>query len=675
MRPIRFALRPAACAALALALVSCNTSRKESATAAPKLRPMNLVLVTLDTLRADRLHCYGNTRIETPTLDRLAQRGVLFEKAVAQTPLTPPSHASIFTGTYPYVHKVRNTGGFVLQAPNLTLAEILQSQGWDTAAFLGSAVLKKAFGFNQGFATYDDQMPKPASGDTMHEDPDRPAGEVISHALAWLSAQSGKPYFLWVHLFDPHLPYEPPQPFRDKYKDDLYDGEAAYTDHELARLMDAVEKKSPNTLVVVVADHGESLSEHGEYTHGIFLYDATLHIPFLIAGPGVPAGTRVKQQVRTIDVLPTILELMGGKPPAACQGVSLRPAFTGQAVPTTYSYAETLYPKMNMGWSELRGVRTPQWKYIRAPRPELYDLNADPGEKQNVIDTHPKEFRELEAQLKVLSGSAAGSVEKVETSLMDQRSMEQLKSLGYLSGFAPKEVELNGKGADPKDRLNVLKAFEYAAGSRSHGVPLPRRMAYLKQAVAEDPANASVYYYLGAEYERAGRYDDAMQLYQGALAKGVRNAKLYSRVADLYLRQGKKDEAISAYEKAAQFNPSDFDSQANMATAYLEKGRVPEAERVFRFILENEQNAAAYNGLGLIAIGKRDLAAARTHFESAVALDPDMVEAQLNLGLIYKMAGDLPRARACFQAFLAKASRAQYGQIIPKVKEELAAMP
>jgi choline-sulfatase len=670
MRIICFAL-----ALLVLALASCKTARKDSTGAGPKLRPINLVLVTIDTLRADRLHCYGNDRIETPTLDRIAQRGVLFEQAVAQTPLTPPSHASIFTGTYPNVHKVRNTGGFVLQASNVTLAKILQGRGWDTAAFLGSAVLKKAFGFSQGFATYDDRMPKPARGDTMHEDPDRPAEVVVSHALDWLSAQSGKPYFLWVHLFDPHLPYEPPQPFRDKYKDDLYNGEVAYADHELARLMDAVEKKSPgNTLVVVLADHGESLAEHGEYTHGIFLYDATLHIPFLIAGPGVPAGTRVKQQVRTIDVLPTVLELMGGKPPAVCQGVSLRPAFTGHAVASEVSYTETLYPKMNMGWSELRGVRTPHWKYIRAPRPELYDLTADPGEKTNVIDAHPKEFRELEAQVKTLSGAGTGDVEKVETSFMDQRSMDQLKSLGYLSGFAPKEVELNGKGADPKDRVGVLKAFEYAAGSRSHGVSLPRRMEYLKQAVAEDPSNAAVYYYLGAEYERAGRYGDAMQLYQGALAKGVRNGKLYSRVADLYLREGNKDEALSAYEKAARFNPSDFDSQANMATVYLEKGRAPEAERVFRWILENEQNAVAYNGLGLIAIGKRDFAAARAHFESAVALDADMAEAQLNLGLIYKMAGDLPRARSCFETFLAKAPRAQYRQIIPKVKEELAAM-
>jgi arylsulfatase A-like enzyme/Tfp pilus assembly protein PilF len=637
---------------------------------------MNLVVVTIDTLRADRLHCYGNQEIETPALDALAQRGALFEDAVAQTPLTPPSHASIFTGTNPNVHHVRNTGGFVLQASPAPLATILQSQGWDTAAFVGATVLKKAFGFNRGFDVYDDQMPKPEKSLEEIEYPERRASVVVDHAMGWLNSQSGKPFFVWLHLYDPHEPYNPPAPFRDKYKKNLYDGEVAYTDQQLGRFLDAVAKKSPagNTLIVVLADHGEGLGEHGEFNHGIFLYDATLRIPFMIAGPGVPAGVRVRQQARTIDVLPTVLELMGSKAPSGVQGVSLIPAFSGKSVATDYSYEETLYPKMNMGWSEMRGVRSSKWKYIRAPRPELYDLAQDPGEKVNVIDSHPKEFRELDAQLKALSPTGANGVEKVASSQVDSQTMAQLKSLGYLSGMAPSEVELNGKGADPKDRLATLQAFQTALGPGSRSVPGARRIEILRKALADDSQNPSLFFYLGAEYEKAGQYGAAMEVYQNAERQGISNGRLMARMGDLSLRAGKRDQAIAAYEKAAQFNPTDTGSQVNLATAYLESGKLADAERCYRWVLTIEENAAAYNGLGLVAIQRQDGPSARGNFERAVALDPDLVEAQLNLGLIYRDSGDIPRAKACFQAFIAKAPRAQYGQLIPKVRAEVASM-
>ncbi|MGE5648222.1 MAG: sulfatase-like hydrolase/transferase [Acidobacteriota bacterium] len=660
-------------AAIAASFVACKPKTPQ---AGAKLRPLNVVVVTVDTLRASRLHCYGNDKIETPTFDRLAQKGVLFESAVAQTPLTPPSHASIFTGLYPNVHQVRNTGGFALQPSSVTLATLLQKQGWDTAAFIGASVLKKTFGLNQGFTVYDDQMPKAEESREEREYPERKAGIVVDHALAWLNAQSGKPFLLWVHLYDPHMPWEPPSPFREKYKNDLYDGEVAYTDQQLGRLLDGVAKKSPadKTLVVVLADHGESLGDHGEFSHGVFLYDATVRIPFLMNGPGVPAGLRVKHQARTVDVLPTVMDLLGGKAPAAAQGVSLVPAFSGKDPGATYSYEETLYSKINMGWAELRGIRTARWKYIRAPKPELYDLAQDPGEKTNVIESHPKEFRELESQLKTLSRTGKGDTEKVTANVMDKQSMEQLKSLGYLSGVAGREFELTGKGADPKDRLASLEALQLSMGPGSEKTPPARKIALLRGALGTDPENPSLYYQLGAEYEKGGRYEQAMGVYTEAQQKGVRNGKLLSRMGDLYLRSGRKDEAIGAYEQAAQFNPSDYESQTNLATAYLEKGRVEDAERVFRWVLTVDQYAPAYNGLGLIAIQRRNIPEARTHFEQAVALDPELIEAQLNLGIIYKMAGDIPRARTCFEAFLAKATRARYGEVIPKVKDELASM-
>lgn len=662
-----------------LCLASCRSTAKGPASGnTVALRPLNIVVVTIDTLRPDHLHCYGYTKIETPVLDNLARQGVLFENAVTPTPLTPPSHASIFTGQYPNTHHVRNTGGFVLQSSSRTLAKILQEQGWDTAAFIGSAVLKKVFGFNAGFSVYDDQMPKPGKGDEFREDPERRAGEVVDRAIAWLTQQSGKPFFLWVHLYDPHQPYRPPTEFARKYQDHRYDGEIAYTDQQLGRLFDVLNHKSgpEKTIVAVLSDHGESLGEHGEYSHGIFLYDATLRIAFLMSGPAIPKGARIKQQVRSIDFLPTLMELMGGKAPERAEGASLAPVFSGKAADrSAVSYAETLYPKMNMGWAELRGIRTDRWKYIRAPRPELYDLTQDPGEKSNVIRQHPAEVQRFEAHLRAaIAPHGDGTSEKVETSLVDERLMSQLKSLGYLSGFAPRAYELNGQGADPKDRVEILRLLEEAESPDSK-LSDARRLEALKKALDADPKNPSLYYQLGGRYERSGRYQDAVKLYRTALERGIDSGRLHSRIADLSLRAGKRDEAIAEYEKAAQFNPTDLDSQTNLATAYLESGRVDDAGRVFQWVITTDpDHAAAQNGLGLIAIQRHDGTAAKRHFERAVQLNPGLLEAQLNLGLIYKAEGNREGARACFQTFLAKASRAQYGNIIPKVREELTAL-
>jgi arylsulfatase A-like enzyme/Flp pilus assembly protein TadD len=654
------------------ALLSCSRPRTSSnQPAAQAMRPFHVVLVTIDTLRPDHLHCYGDSKIETPTLDSIAAGGALFENAVTQTPLTPPSHASIFTGLYPTVHHVRDTGGFIL-GPSTTLATILHQQGWDTAAFVSSAVLKKLFGFSQGFAVYDDQMPKPSNSRDVVEDPERRAGDTVDRAIHWLDAQSGKPYFLWVHLYDPHQPYQPPSPFKEKYRDRPYDGEIAYADHELGRLFEAVHKKSPaeKTIVAVMSDHGESLGEHGEYTHGVFLYDATLRIVFLLSGPGVPAGVRVKQQARTVDFLPTVLELLGGKAPASIQGASLLPSFAGSETPTAVSYAETLYPKINMGWAELRAIRTNHWKYVRAPKPELYDLSQDPAETTNVIQAHTAERERFEAQLKAVVGG--DGAEKVGTSSIDQHTLDQLRSLGYVSGSSVRTFSLTGQGADPKDRVGILKLIALAEDPAAH-TPDSRRIELLQQAVKEDPGDPDLYYQLGAKYEKAGRHAEAIRLYREAIGKGIQDARLHSRIGDLMLRAGKKDEAIPEYEKAASMNPADTASQTNLAVAYLEMGRLPDAERVFHWVITTDpQSAAAFNGLGLISIQKSDPGSARGYFEKAVQMDPDLIEAQLNLGLIYRMAGENAKARSCFEAFLAKAPPAQYGEMIPKVREALA---
>ncbi len=298
-------------------LLSCRSARRDDrarADASGPLHPLNVLVVTIDTLRPDHLQCYGNQKIETPVLDGLARRGVLFENAVAQAPLTPPSHASIFTGQYPTVHHVRNTGGFALPSTARPLARILQEQGWDTAAFVSSVALKKAYGLGNGFAVYDDQMPRPGNRQEVSEEPVRRAGATVDQAIAWLGAQSGKPWLLWVHLYDPHRPYDPPAELRAKYEGRPYDAEIAYDDQQLGRLFEAVNRKSPpaNTIVALLSDHGEGLTEHGEFTHGVFLYDSTLRIAFLMAGPGIPAGRRLKQQVRSYRLSADVARADGG---------------------------------------------------------------------------------------------------------------------------------------------------------------------------------------------------------------------------------------------------------------------------------------------------------------------------------------------------------------------------
>lgn len=658
-----------ACFAALLALVACRQPEKSAQTTAqPRL--LNVVLVTIDTLRPDRLGCYGYTKAATPNLDKLARNGALFENAVTHVPLTAPSHASIFTGTYPPVHKVRDNGGFVLDGPQATLAEILQRKGWDTAAFIGASVLKRSFGFSRGFTLFDDQMPKLEPGQPSGDYAERRAGAVVDKAADWLRGQTGRPYFLWVHVFDPHSPYDSPSPFREQFRGRAYDGEVAYTDRELGRLFDAVARKpgSENTLLVVLSDHGESLQDHGEFSHGVFLYDATLRIACILSGPGIPKGARVKQQARAVDVLPTILDFIGEKPLAYAQGASLVPAMNGKPDPNVWSYAESLYPMINMGWAELRGIRTNRWKYVRAPKPELYDLSSDPAETANVFEEHPEEVKALEARLR----SVAADGEKVETAMIDRRTMEQLKSLGYVGGSSHAQYTLQSKGTDPKDRTDVLRLLYLAispdwAGKTSERIPL------LRKALAKDPGNPTIYYHLGDEYSKAGRIVDAINLYEQGARHGIGEAWLYSRLGNLYIQRGNRQEAIAAFENAARRNPSDCESLSDLGMAYLDTGRPADAERVYKWCLATgDAFAPAYNGLGLAAVEKRDMAAARGYFEKAVQADPDLLEAQLNLGRSYKMIGANTRARECFEAFLAKATPAEYGAIIPRIKAELA---
>lgn len=313
------------------------------------------------------------------------------------------------------------------------------------------------------------------------------------------------------------MPYTPPRPFREEYGTHPYDGEIAYVDQQLGRLFDVLRKKAPNnTIIAVLSDHGESLGQHGEYTHGVFLYDSTLRIVFMMSGPRIPAGMRIKQQVRSIDFLPTVLGLMGGKAlvPSRVQGTSLVPLFSGNPVDTAISYEETLCPKINMGWSELRGIRTDHWMYIRAPKPELYDLTQDAGETTNVIQQYPLQAARLDSILNgIISTDVHGKTEKVKMSLISRATEQELDSLGYLSAYSPRTYDLTGKGIDPKDEMDILKLL-YEAEDPMSTTSETRRLELTRQALAKDPTNLVIYYVLGELYRKEHQYTEAINIYR-----------------------------------------------------------------------------------------------------------------------------------------------------------------
>jgi len=655
--------------ALFLCLSACRHHEPARASAAP--RDANVLLVTLDTTRADHLSCYAPGHARTPHLDALAARGVRFLHATAQVPLTLPSHASIMTGAYPTVHGLRDMGGFVLDKSHPTIASITQAAGFSTAAFVGSRVVAKHFGLANGFDTYDDDMgEEKEEGKLPGVFPERRASVVTDRALEWLKQNGRSRFFLWVHYYDPHAPYDPPEPYKGQYARSPYDGEIAYMDEQVGRLLALLESEglAARTLIIAIGDHGESLGDHGEMNHGIFLYDSTLHVPFLLAGPDVPSGKVIAEQVRSIDVHPTVMEFLHLKPSPQAQGVSLWPLIEeGKLVHSNYSYGETLYPRTYMGWSELRAMRTNTWKLILAPHPELYNLERDPGETQNLMAKFPAEGDQLQNQIWEVAASEAHA-KKVTTVPVDEQTRQELESLGYVSGGSSHEIQLGTQAPDPKDRIGALRILDEVATTLNHH-DYSRAAELMQEGLRQDPANPLAYTYLAIAFERMGQLTRATEVLRQAVDLHIATDTIYARLGKSYLRLHELDKAVDAMSRANLINPTDLDNLRNLGTAQLQFGRVNEAEKAFKAItLQNDHYSPAYNGLGLVAIQRGDGDSARADFEKAVALDPTEVEPLLNLGVLFDKAGDKSQALRYYQQFLDKASPKDYGDLIPKVR-------
>lgn len=615
---------------------------------------LNLVVVTLDTTRADRIGSYGDPRAaETPAFDRLAREGTLFERAMTSAPLTLPAHATMFTAQFPPAHGVRDNGGFFLSPDATTLAEHLRSSGMRTGAFVGAFVLDSKWGLDQGFERYADDFDLTKVRGMSLASVQRPANEVVDLALLWLDTVKQERFFAWLHFYDPHTPYVPPEPFASRYAGRPYDGEIAFTDAQLGRVVDFLETRGllERTIIAVLADHGESLGEHGEGTHGFFIYESATRMPFVIRAPFERTqARRVADPVRTVDLTPTLLDLLGlSALPAPVSGTSLAPLMTGDRLELNLDgYAEAMYPLHHYGWSPLRALRAGRFKLIDAPRPELYDLEQDPSETQNLFQERAAlgqrmqtELRALEAQL---SASATAEAAPVD---VDPEIRERLAALGYVGSFVASSSSPNTNRADPKDKIELFNLMS-TARDRAKEAPegaFKEVVALLHQVVQADPQVVDAWFNLGNEYFKQERFTEAIRYFKRALELKPDYDLALINMANSYRALGQEEAALAGYEHYLRVDPKNAWVHYQIGEICLDRDDLPCAEaRFYKAIEIDPKVASARNALGALAFKRGDAATAEKHIRAALADKPDVRLAHFNLGLMAEASGDTTKA-------------------------------
>jgi arylsulfatase A-like enzyme/Tfp pilus assembly protein PilF len=679
--------------ALLVAAAGCrgrpgDTAAGGSSPSVPSRRP-DVLLITIDTLRFDAVGFDGNRQVETPVLDRLASRGVVYANAHAHNVVTLPSHANILTGLLPYQHGLRDNTGFRLDETTATLATMLQEKGYATAAFVGAFPLDSRFGLGRGFEVYDDKYPR---GKTPldFEMPERPATAVIAGALAWWNEKRSSPRFLWVHLYDPHAPYRPPPPYGEKYRGREYLGEVAATDAALAPLLDPIrDAKDAPTLVIVTADHGEALGDHGEQTHGLFAYEATLHVPLVVSFPGVLAPGRSTEFVRHVDIAPTILAAAGVAKPAALTGASLLAA--SKSRPT---YFESFSTALNHGWAPLRGMIADGRKFVDLPVPELYELAADPAETRNLAAAQPDELRRLARLLPV--ESALGHARRPDAS---PEEIARLRSLGYLSGSAAVKTSYTADD-DPKNLIGIDRRLHDSVDLYQRG-KLDEAIRVARAVVQERPGMEAGYENLGFLLRRADRTDEALRVYREAVQRGAASEELKVFFALALCEGGRAPEALALLSPLA--GSSDPETANALGIALSDSGRPADAVKAFeRTLLLDPDFGQAVQNLGIVRLRSDDPTGARDLFrralamdaelprawnglgvalarlgddrgaidawKRAVALDPGLYDALFNLGLTAGRAGMRREARAALERFVATAPAVSYRADIARAR-------
>src|SRR6266851_10464338 len=585
----------------------------------------NVVVITIDTLRADHLGCYGDQQIRTPNIDSLAADSVRFERAYTPVPVTLPAHTVLFTGTYPLLSGIHDFSANKLSPAQPTLASVLKEQGYTTGAVIGSAVLDSRFGLNRGFDFYYDHFDFNRLQESNLDEMERPGNVVADTSLDWLAKNNQNKFFLWMHLYDPHFPYRPPAPYSDQYKDRPYDGEIAFADSQVGRLIRFLKDKGlyQNTIIVLTGDHGESLGEHGEKTHGFFIYNATLHVPVIIHLPGAVAAKTVSGLVSLTDLMPTVLQELKIEVPAQVQGRSLLPLLTGKKEDSMSVYAETFLPRLHFNWSELRSVETEKYQFIEAPKPELYDLAADPGETRNLYADKKAVGGELQARLRALVRQYSADQELAEKTGLDPALMERLKSLGYAGfsgGTSPTTTE--NSRPDPKDRIQVYEHISDAIAESQRG-EYQSSTEKLTATLKTEPNSVPVHYLLGLNYYRLGEYPKAVAELQRVLELSPDYELATFQLGLAYARIGDFDQAIQMLKRALELDGTNFSAAFNLGAAYLKKQMIPEAAAAFRQSATiYPEYAAAHRAWGELLLYQGQTEEALAELRRATELDP-----------------------------------------------------
>ena len=620
--------------------------------AARRQRPLNVLLITIDTLRADHVGSYGYKAAQTPALDALAARGLRFDRALTVAPLTLPAHASLMTGTFPVHHGVRDNAGFVLPDDQPTLAHVLRARGYRTGGFVAAFVLDHRWGIGRGFDRYSDRFDLGRYAPDVGVDTVQRSGrEVVDEALAWLHEDRSRLFLAWVHLYEPHAPYAAPPEIRARFPGTpigAYDAEVAAADVQVGRLVDALsaEGRLDRTIVAVVGDHGEALGDHREQEHGFFVYDATIRIPLIVAGPGIPSRA-IRQQVRIVDVMPTILDLLDIDAPSAVQGRSLVPLAQGQQLDLV-GLSETWYPRQHFGWSELTAIHDGRYKLIAAPRRELYDTEVDPGEVNDLASANPSRAASLEHALHDLLQKSS-SRRSPAARPVDRDAEERLRALGYVGQTVPDPAGGRPR-ADPKDKILVYNLLKQA-GDASAGGRIDEAIAAARQVVESDPAVAEGHIMLGGLLRKARKNDEAAAAFQRALALDPRSTKSSWQLADIWfeLQEFAKAEGVLAPAISIAVDRPPF--LTRLAECQIELQRYAEAERNLREALkENPEQPAAHYDLALVHEARSESSLAIAEYEAELRHHPATDRAHFNLARLLSAVGRSADALQHFEA-------------------------
>lgn len=659
--------------------------------------PLDVLLITLDTTRADHLGSYGYAAASTPNLDTLARQGVRFTRARSPVPLTLPAHASVMTGRYPFSHGVRNNGHYTLPEDVPTLAAQLSAAGYSTAAFVSSYVLDAQFGLARGFSHYDDGLDPAPSTSAETLELERRGDRTVQAALAWLqaqraSAQAARPVFLWVHLYDAHEPYAAPPEFAQRFPGRPYDAEIAFLDANVGTLLDAVRQPyrigepafvephpRPRTLqplVVVAGDHGESLGDHGESTHGVFVYESAIRVPLIVAWPGRLAPRVLGAPVRLVDVAPTIAALAGVPALSGADGRDLTPLLRGgdDALSPASAYAETYFPEFFMGWAPLRALDDGRWKYIDSPEPELYDLSADPGETNNRIASEPATARTLRRQLE----ETVRATNRSAATTLSAEAQRKLAALGYVSTPAPSstgtarpvparmiglferlasgnralaegradEAVHIAEGALREDAENAFAELLLGRGRLAAGDAKGAADA-LRKYLTRVPSSADAHHWLALAEVQRGDRARALAEEDAAIALDAGHAAAIALRAGLLFSMGKRDEGVAALAAAVEARPAQATLRIDYADLLADAGRPGDAEAQYRRVLDaHADDVRARAGLGILLAKTGQLAAAITELTRVLDADPRHEEARIERAAAYARVGRAAESRA-----------------------------